>query len=81
MGYSMVTPRYHYIEWRFWNHTRGIAGDVAAIEIYDRKADPEENTNIANLAENRQIVEQLSGQLKRGWRFSLPPRSAAISEE
>jgi len=74
MGYSMVTPRYHYVEWRFWNHIRGVAGDLAAVELYDRENDPDENRNIAEFKENVQIVEQLSRQLQRGWRSAVPPR-------
>ena len=81
MGYSMVTSRHHYIEWRFWNHISGVAGDLAAVEMYDRKTDPDENTNIANLAENRHILKQLSRQLQRGWRFAVPAQSAATTEE
>ncbi|MBC8869861.1 MAG: sulfatase [Planctomycetes bacterium] len=74
MGYSMVTPRYHYVEWRSWNHISGIAGDLVAIELYDRENDPDENRNIAEFKENGQIIEQLSRQLKRGWRSAVPVR-------
>ena len=74
MGYSMVTPRYHYVEWRFWNHVSGVAGDLAAVELYDHENDPDENRNIAEFKENGQIVEQLSRQLQDGWRSAVPVR-------
>jgi iduronate 2-sulfatase len=79
MGYSMVTPRYHYVEWRYWDNVSKIAGDLAAIELYDRETDPDENTNIAEFKENGQILERLSRQLQRGWRSAVPEgRPAAI---
>ncbi len=77
MGYSIVTLGYHYVEWRYWNNIEGTAGDIAAIELYDRKADPDENTNIAMLGGNSRTVEQLSRQLKRGWRSAVPRQQSA----
>ncbi len=67
MGYSMVTSRYHYVEWYFWDHEAELTGDRAAVELYDLKADPDENTNIANDPNNQQLVEKLSEQLKTSW--------------
>ena len=72
MGLSMVTDQYHYVEWRTWNHVTGVAGDLAAVELYDQRSDPQENTNIAGLTEFQPIVERLSNQLHRGWRSAVP---------
>jgi iduronate 2-sulfatase len=67
MGYSMITPRYHYIQWREWDHESGVAGNVVAVELYDHQTDSDENTNVADLAENRQLVEQLAKQIETDW--------------
>lgn len=72
MGYSMVTERYHYVEWRSWNNDSRQAGELAARELYDNQQDPDENVNIAGVAENAGLVEQLSSQLAAGWRAALP---------
>jgi arylsulfatase A-like enzyme len=75
MGYSMVTPNYHFIQWRHWDHEAEVAGDVVAVELYDRANDPDENTNVAEFHGNQQIVQQLSRQLERGWRAAIPARN------
>jgi arylsulfatase A-like enzyme len=72
MGYSMITPEYHYVEWRDWDAAQGVAGDVMAVELYHRKADPGENTNIARFKENGELVTALAEQLDRGWRAARP---------
>jgi iduronate 2-sulfatase len=72
MGYSMVTPRYHYVEWRHWDNDKKEAGELAAVELYDNRADPEENKNIAGLPENAAVIERLSKKLAAGWRAALP---------
>ena len=69
----MMTDRYHYVEWKSWDHLKGIAGDeVLAIELYDLHSDPQENANVGLLEENKPLVEKLSRQLQRGWRSALP---------
>ena len=67
MGYSMVTARYHYVQWHDWDHEAGVAGDLIAVELYDQQSDPDENINIANLVENRQLVRRLSKQMQASW--------------
>lgn len=67
MGYSMITDRYHYVEWRDWDHEAGISGELAAVELYDQLLDPDENTNIANSPENISLVASLAKQLKSEW--------------
>ncbi len=67
MGYAMRTDRYRYVEW-INRDTKAVAGR----ELYDHKNDPDENINIAGHADHASIVEDLSAQLKRGWRAALP---------
>ena len=74
MGYSMVTSRYHYVEWRQWDHIKGTAGEVAAVELFDQRVDPEENVNIADSSEGRLAVRRLSRQLQQGWRSAKPQK-------
>ena len=72
MGYSMVTPRYHYVEWRHWDNDRKKAGELAAVELYDNQADPDENKNMAGLPGSAAVIERLSRKLAAGWRAALP---------
>lgn len=78
MGYSMVTTRYHYVEWYHWDNATKTAGDLAAVELYDNRTDPEENINIADLSENTEIVRKLSRQLKAGWKAALLRKSVPL---
>ncbi|MHC4179035.1 MAG: sulfatase/phosphatase domain-containing protein, partial [Planctomycetota bacterium] len=80
MGYSMITSRYHYIEWYFWDHESGIAGDLAAVELYDQQSDPEENTNIAADEANKDLAEDLSALLKRTWPKADAPKALEQGE-
>ena len=67
MGYSMRTDRYRFTEWK-------VPGtDFCEYELYDHLIDPKENVNIANHAENAELVKQLAEQLHKGWRGALPP--------
>lgn len=70
-GYSMRTGQYRYTEWG----NKGQRGR----ELYDYHADPNETANIANLPENKELVEQLSEQLAAGWQATLPNVSENIS--
>lgn len=72
MGLSMVTPNYHYVEWRDWDHVAGVTGDLVTVELYDRRNDPQENRNIAAVEQNADVIKQLAGQLQRGWRAAKP---------
>jgi hypothetical protein len=51
------TSRWRLTEWY------GEGGELVARELYDHEQDPLENANVAERAENRQIVQQLSGKL------------------
>lgn len=73
MGFSMVTDRYHFIQWRDWDHKAGIAGDeVKAVELYDHTSDRPENQNVAGDASNSELIERLTRQLQAGWRGAVP---------
>ncbi len=74
MGFSMVTDKYHYVEWRHWNHIDGIAGGLVAVELYDQQSDPNEDTNIAELESSVARVSELSRQMSLGWRAAVPVR-------
>ena len=64
--------QHHYIEWRTWDHIKGVEGELKATELYDHKLDPKENTNISELEENRSIIAELAKQLNNGWQAAKP---------
>ena len=78
MGYSMRTADWRYTEWV------GITylGDNAYLpdwensmdwpELYSMVEDPGENVNLARVEEHKEVVEQLSQQLRAGWRAFRP---------
>jgi len=61
-GDSIRTRRYLYTEWK------NDEGEVYARMLYDHDLDPKENINISERPENRELVERLSGMLRKGWR-------------
>ncbi len=71
MGYSIRTDRYRYVEWYEWDK-ENIKGEVTDRELYDHNFDPDENMNVAELTENSDIVNSLSDQLNKGWRYATP---------
>lgn len=73
MAYSIITEQYRYTEWKYWDYEQKTAGSLVATELYDLLADPEENINISNLPENRNLIDDLSKRLNKGWRYELPP--------
>jgi len=75
MGYSIKTKKYHYVEWYYWDHLAGEKGDFVTNELYDSKADPDENKNISNQEQNKEIIKMLSNQLKDGWRSAMPNKN------
>jgi arylsulfatase A-like enzyme len=66
MGHSMRTDRCRYTEWA------EPGQEPVARELYDHRSDPEENANIADRPENRELVQRLSRELRAGWRRALP---------
>ena len=66
MGYSMRTNRYRFTEWL-------VPGtDFLAYELYDHRVDPDENVNLANRADRKQLVARLKSQLHGGWKLAAP---------
>ncbi|WP_426477286.1 sulfatase [Chryseobacterium sp. CBSDS_008] len=68
MGYSMVTKDYHLIEWYYWDKETKKPGERVARELYNLTSDPKENFNIALYPENKDILEKLSDQRRKGWK-------------
>ena len=65
LGRAIRTDRYRFIEWA------GNASDKKVYELYDEQSDPMENTNIADLPENKPLVDELKQQLHAGWKGAL----------
>lgn len=76
MGYTMRTKRYRFTIWvDKRNHDK-----VDAIELYDHKTDPQENSNIAGLPDQAQVVSRLMEQWKKGWQGAKPPPVEATAD-
>jgi arylsulfatase A-like enzyme len=68
MGYSMRTDRHRFTAWVHRNdHSK-----IDAIELYDHQTDPQENNNLAGVADYKTLVDQLTTQWRAGWRGALP---------
>jgi arylsulfatase A-like enzyme len=67
MGYSIRTDRYRLTRWVH----RDDHSKLDAVELYDHKTDPQENTNIAADAGQAKVLAQLTRQWERGWRGAL----------
>ena len=68
MGYTMRTDRYRLTRWvDHEDHAK-----VDAVELYDHQTDPQENTNIVQVAANQALVEKLTAQWSAGWRGAIP---------
>ena len=72
MGSSLEAERYHYIEWRTWDHIKEVEGELKAVELYDLQSDPQENVNIADDPANQTVIKELAQQLKAGWKAARP---------
>jgi len=64
MGYAMRTERYRLV---LWVDYRNPQSEPFGVELYDQENDPDENVNLAGLAEHARLVEKLSSRLKRQW--------------
>ena len=74
MGYSMRTDRHRFTVWVDQkDHTK-----VDATELYDHQTDPQENTNVAKLPANADLVKKLMEQWKLGWKGAKPPAATAL---
>ena len=72
MGLSIVTQRYHFVEWRQWNDANKTVGDLVATDLYDLQSGREENVNIAGRAEDKPLIPALAKQLEVGWKAHRP---------
>lgn len=77
MGLSMVTDRFHYVEWRTWDHIKGVAGELKVTELYDHQSDPDENQNISGDSKNATLISKLAQQLQGGWKEAKPNKLRA----
>jgi len=68
MGYSMRTDQHRFTRWV----DKDNPGRIFAVELYDHKTDPAENTNVANDPANAALVKQLTEQSVKGWRGATP---------
>lgn len=68
-GDSIRTDRYRYTAWTRYSSKPGDPYRVEryARMLYDHETDPHENVNIAELPENREIVDRLDKMLNAGW--------------
>lgn len=72
MGYAIRTDRYRYVEWYQWNAEKNKTDSLLCRELFDHQTDPQENINLAAEPDFVALVDTLSLQLKKGWRYSLP---------
>ncbi|XP_076362814.1 iduronate 2-sulfatase isoform X2 [Tachypleus tridentatus] len=74
MGYTMRTNKYRYTEWMDFDPKtlRANWSSVHAQELYLHEDDPLEDRNKAGFNEYKELVDNLSKQLREGWRAVLP---------
>jgi len=72
MGYAIRSDQYRYVEWYNWNKEEKKADILLCRELFDHMADPQVNMNIAENPKYIDLVESLSLQLKKGWRYAKP---------
>ena len=63
MGYTMRTVRYRYTKWV----DRKDPSKVEAVELYDHKTDPQENTNVASDPAKAEMLSKLEARWQGGW--------------
>jgi arylsulfatase A-like enzyme len=72
MGYAIRTDRYRYVEWYSWIKDEEKTGELLHRELFDHQTDPGENRNLAAASASEELLETLSLQLHKGWRFAKP---------
>lgn len=72
MGYSLRTKTHRYTEWIEISHKtfKPDWNNVVERELYDHIFDPNENLNLANKPEMKDVIEVLRRQLIMGWRYA-----------
>jgi arylsulfatase A-like enzyme len=68
MGYTMRTDSHRFTLWQ----NREEPTKVHAVELYDHRSDPLENENLAGHPAHSSLVQELTTQLRAGWRAALP---------
>ena len=74
MGYTMTTSKYRYTEWVRVTYEPTFQQDWSTVyeaELYDHTNDPEENHNVADESHYAHIKDQLSLELRAGWRDNV----------
>jgi hypothetical protein len=84
MGYNMYTyvdgsssSLVRYTEWVSTKDYTPLWNSTAAVELYNRTADPNENLNLAGRPEMAAVIKQLSALLHANWRGAVPAQSPA----
>ncbi|XP_005095812.1 iduronate 2-sulfatase [Aplysia californica] len=72
MGYSMLTPQFHYVEWVGFDHKSYKIkwNDIYGRELYLRDLDPYEISNMAIFEKCHSLLRILSSRLHKGWRYA-----------
>ena len=63
---SLITPRYNFVRFK--------DGEKM---LFDLRADPEENLNLAIFPQQKENLARLEKMLRAGWKDALPPSSPA----
>lgn len=76
-GLTIIKDNYFYTEWRNQNDS------VYARMLYDHSIDPDENNNVAELPENKEITEELSQllEMNRGSEYLTTPEYTYSAKE
>uniref|UniRef100_T1JGG9 Iduronate 2-sulfatase n=1 Tax=Strigamia maritima TaxID=126957 RepID=T1JGG9_STRMM len=74
MGYTMRTHKYRFTQWIGFDtsHCRGNWSDIIGTELYNKQIDVLEDNNLAGNVTYKDIIKELSNELKAGWRHALP---------
>jgi iduronate 2-sulfatase len=67
MGYSVRTDRWRLVEWSPRRNP-----DLKEYELYDHRADPQENVNLARRPEHAETLRELTATLRAGWKAAVP---------
>lgn len=68
MGYTVRTDKYRYVEWYQWDKTNNTATTLLSKELFDEKADPQENVNLAGNKKYNTLMKSLNEQLRTNFK-------------